>query len=203
MSREKPSLPKKPADLPEVSDVRTLRALTHPVRIALLEALTIAGPATATELAELIGETPTTCSFHLRQLAKYGYIEEAGGGKGRQRPWRPSAVGMRLSDTDDDPGATMAAAALLEMLRSRQLKRAATWKQAKSSYPKKWREAASDSQFLAYLTAPELKRLNDDIVELVLKRFGPRIADPEKRPADAMPVEMLWFSYPVELARPQ
>lgn len=75
-----------PAALPDIrkiTDVRTLRALAHPVRIALIEALIIDGPMTATEAGERIGETPTTCSFHLRQLAKYGLVEEAGGGKGR------------------------------------------------------------------------------------------------------------------------
>ena len=77
--------------LREVSDARTFRALGHPVRLALLETLVIEGPLTATEAAEQIGESPTTCSFHLRQLARYGFVEEAGGGKGRARPWRDDA----------------------------------------------------------------------------------------------------------------
>ena len=67
----------------ELTDSRTLRALTHPVRIALIEALLLGGAMTATEVGERMGESPTTCSFHLRQLAKYGFVEEAGGGKGR------------------------------------------------------------------------------------------------------------------------
>jgi DNA-binding transcriptional ArsR family regulator len=75
------------AELRDVSDAQTLRALTHPVRIALLEALSMGGGAmTATQLGEQIGESPTTCSFHLRQLAKYGFVEaaaRAGPGRGR------------------------------------------------------------------------------------------------------------------------
>src|SRR3984957_4158463 len=82
-----------PGGLRRVSDARTMRALTHPVRIALIEQLSVVGPMTATEVGELIGESPTTCSFHLRQLAKYGFVEEAGGGKGRARPWRMSSIG--------------------------------------------------------------------------------------------------------------
>jgi len=65
-------------DLREVSDARSFRALGHPVWLVLLETLVIDGPLTATEAAERIGESPTTCSFHLRQLARYGFVEEAG-----------------------------------------------------------------------------------------------------------------------------
>ncbi|HXC45240.1 MAG TPA: helix-turn-helix domain-containing protein, partial [Solirubrobacteraceae bacterium] len=77
-----------PPEVRELSDARTMRALSHPVRLALIETLGLAGPLTATQAGERIGESPTTCSFHLRQLAKYGFVEEAGGGSGRARPWR-------------------------------------------------------------------------------------------------------------------
>src|SRR5579875_2072487 len=63
-----------------ITDARTMRALAHPVRIAIIEVLGLGGPMTATEVGEEIDESPTTCSFHLRQLAKYGFVEEAGGG---------------------------------------------------------------------------------------------------------------------------
>jgi hypothetical protein len=43
-----------------------------------------------------IGETPNNCSFHLRQLARYGFVEEAGGGKGRARPWRLASLGWDI-----------------------------------------------------------------------------------------------------------
>src|SRR5580692_2720183 len=88
---EAPGLP----EVREISDARTLRALAHPVRIAIIEALSLDGPMTATEVGERIGESPTTCSFHLRQLSKYGFVEEAGGGKGRSRPWQVKSLGMR------------------------------------------------------------------------------------------------------------
>ena len=73
-----------PANLPipeprKLTDPRAMRAVAHPVRIALLEVLGTEGPLTATQAGEHIGESPTTCSFHLRQLAKYGFIEEVEG----------------------------------------------------------------------------------------------------------------------------
>src|SRR5919201_2302722 len=74
-----------------MTDPRALRALAHPLRLSLLGLLRSEGPLTATRAGELLGESAASCSFHLRQLAKYGLVEEAGGGTGRQRPWRATA----------------------------------------------------------------------------------------------------------------
>src|ERR1700735_3161206 len=119
----------------QVSDAKTMRALSHPVRIALLEVLGVEGPMTATELGERIGESPTTCSFHLRQLAKYGFVEEAGGGKGRARPWRMTSIGFSFASTHDDPESEIAANALAQLFRDRYLQRYRTWLETKGNYP--------------------------------------------------------------------
>src|SRR6202046_3683018 len=84
-------------ELRKITDARTLRGLAHPVRLALVEELALGGAMPATEIGERIGETATTCSFHLRQLAKYGFVEEAGGGAGRSRPWRLTSIGMSFA----------------------------------------------------------------------------------------------------------
>ena len=72
-------------DLPvrDIADARSMRALAHPLRLRLLEYLALRGPLTATQCAELVGESPASCSFHLRQLAKYGFVEAG-----------PASVGM-------------------------------------------------------------------------------------------------------------
>ena len=72
----------------ELTDPAVMRALSHPLRLSLLEELIHAGTLTATQAGEILGETPANCAFHLRTLARYGLVEEAGGGKGRERPWR-------------------------------------------------------------------------------------------------------------------
>ncbi|MEV4626001.1 helix-turn-helix domain-containing protein [Micromonospora sp. NPDC049523] len=72
----------------DIRDPRMLRAMAHPLRLRILDAVALFGPATATEISEQVGESPANCSWHLRQLARYGFVEEAGGGTGRQRPWR-------------------------------------------------------------------------------------------------------------------
>lgn len=184
-------------ELREVSDPRMLRALTHPVRIALIEALSLQGPMTATEAGELIGESPTTCSFHLRQLAKYGVVEEAGGGTGRARPWKMTSIGMRIGVGNSDPETELAAGALTRLLRDRQLARYRTWTETRSNYPKRWRDAAGDSEYLFYLTVEELEALNEELSALLLPRFRERLTDPASRPAGSVPVEMLVFSYPI------
>ncbi|HTW02155.1 MAG TPA: helix-turn-helix domain-containing protein [Streptosporangiaceae bacterium] len=192
--------PDDPARLPEprrLTDARTMRALAHPVRIAIIEVLKVAGPMTATELGEEIGESPTTCSFHLRQLAKYGFVEEAGGGKGRARPWRLSHIGFSYSDVHDDPETEIAAGALSQMVRERQLDRYLAWQESRRSYPKEWREAANDAELLFYLTAEELEQLNADVLTLLRSRYRERVTDPSRRPAGAIPVEVLMFSFPV------
>jgi predicted transcriptional regulator len=54
------------------TDLQAIRALTHPLRLDLMELLTAHGPATAAECGRALGVPQANCSFHLRQLAKYG-----------------------------------------------------------------------------------------------------------------------------------
>jgi DNA-binding transcriptional ArsR family regulator len=179
--------------------VRTLRALAHPVRMALIEELILGGAMTATEVGERIGESPTTCSFHLRQLAKYGFVEEAGGGRGRARPWRLTSIGMSFTP-GGDPAAEIAADAVMRLSRERVLARYQRWLATKASYPLEWRKAAGDSQFLFYLTAEELEQLNDELGDLLMRwfRYEGRLEDPAKRPPGSVPVEMMLASWPLE-----
>jgi len=187
----------------KITDARTMRALAHPVRIAIMEALGLGGPMTATEVGERIDESPTTCSFHLRQLAKYGFVEEAGGGKGRARPWRITSIGFSIPSTYDDPEADVAANVLSRVTRERQLARYLNWVDTRGSYPREWRDAADSSEYIMYLTAEELEQLTTETHDLLSRWFGQgeRITDPSLRPPGSVPVELLLFSYPMEFPR--
>jgi predicted ArsR family transcriptional regulator len=197
-----PTVPTSVSELREITDARTLRALAHPVRIALIEALTMDGPLTATEVGERIGESPTTCSFHLRQLCKYGFVEEAGGGKGRARPWQVSSFGMRIRGHEDDPESEIAADALGHLFRERQLQRYWAWRNSRASFPRQWRDAASDSEMLFYLTAEELEALNEELTNFLLSRHvSDRTSDRSLRPPGSVPVEFLVFAYPIDLPK--
>src|ERR1700761_2653964 len=71
------------------ADSGAIRALTHPLRLDLLELLAANGPATAAACGRALGVPQANCSFHLRQLAKYGYVQEADQGTDkRERRWR-------------------------------------------------------------------------------------------------------------------
>jgi DNA-binding transcriptional ArsR family regulator len=187
-------------DMRTLSDAQSLRALSHPVRLALMEAL-LAGPLTATRAGELIGESPTTCSFHLRQLARYGFVEEAGGGRGRNRPWRLTHTGWSAPAQPGNPEFTRAMQALDQVLLDRLFARIRRFVDTVGSYPPEWQLAATASTSLLHLTATEVAELTAAYRE-VTGRFRERYADrsehPDRRPEGALPVEILYGAFPVE-----
>lgn len=183
-----------------LTDARELRALSHPVRLALIEALG-AGPLTATQAGELIGESSTTCSFHLRQLARYGFVEEAGGGRGRARPWRLTRRGWSAPARPEDPDWTRASQALDRVLLDRYFQRLRRFVDDAPTYPREWYRAATGQQHLFHLTADELAEFVGAYREMVAgftARFDGRRTDADARPSGSRPVELLFFGYPVE-----
>jgi predicted transcriptional regulator len=181
----------------EVTDPRAMRALAHPARIALIELLSHAGTLTATQAGDLLGESPANCAFHLRTLAKYGFVEEAGGGRGRERPWRRvQAAGFDLPAEPDSPQATRAAAALGDFLTGTSLERARTSLADRDSWPAQWQSALGRGDYLSYMTVSEARQLETDLHEL-LSRHSDRIGRPDRRPAGAMPIEILAIAFPL------
>ena len=178
-----------------LSDARRLRALTHPVRIALIGKLVLHGPLTAAAASELIGEPPSTCSFHFRQLAKYGVVEEAGGGKGRAKPWRMTTTGFSITAAED-PESRVAEDALHRMVREQQIEGYRTWLNTRAGYPQRWRDAGDDSAYVFYLTVEELEQLTRDLTAILMPMFLARMSDPSKRPAGSVPVRLLLLSHP-------
>jgi DNA-binding transcriptional ArsR family regulator len=179
----------------ELTDPKAMRALAHPVRLALLEALAEAEPLTATEAGERIGESPANASFHLRQLAKYGFVEEAEAGKGRRRPWRLKQLGMSWSDVDPDPDRASAAQELSRIALDRYLGRAQRQLSERHALPDEWREVSGISQSRLWLTAAELKQLEEEFLELLLGRFADRRRPSPDQPDDAKAVEILTVAY--------
>src|SRR5688572_5797971 len=84
-----------------VRDLDALRALSHPQRSAILKFLMAGRPRTATECAAVVGASPSACSYHLRELERFGFVvrdDSPTGGTvdGRRRHWRAAAVGFTL-----------------------------------------------------------------------------------------------------------
>jgi len=88
----------------EISDPKAIRALAHPLRLDLLQLLGAGGSATAAQCGRVLGVSQASCSFHLRQLAKYGFVEDAGPGRDRrERQWRVahSRLSVRIGTGSD------------------------------------------------------------------------------------------------------
>jgi hypothetical protein len=178
-----------------LTDPKAMRAMAHPVRLSLLDLLKVHGTLTATRASELLGESPANCAFHLRTLAKYGFAEEAGGGKGRERPWRHVPQSIMIGGEDlEDPQAKLAADALGQALEDRWVQRAKQAMAVSDSLPEPWRGKARSSQTLAFLTPEELKRLAEEVYGVLERYRGDREA--ANRPEGSMPVELLFFGYP-------
>jgi DNA-binding transcriptional ArsR family regulator len=199
-SHGRPSPPRDPRDsFRRLQDARSLRALAHPLRIALLEALAVDGPLTATEASELVGESPTTCSFHLRQLARYGFVEEADRGPGRRRPWRLVAVANVIPREAENAEATVEAEVLGGIFRRRLVEHVERWQATKPTYPPNWQSLAETNQYLLFVTAEELDDLQRRL-HVLLGAYMPRL-DPAMRPKDTVPVEFISFSFPLRLPK--
>jgi predicted transcriptional regulator len=197
-----PDGPAQPADadpgVHKVTDARAMRALAHPMRLELLEALMHAGTLTATQASELLGESPANCAFHLRTLARYGYVVEAGGGKGRERPWRRAHDVLQITTDQEDPVAATAAEEVGQFWVDIVLERARSLLSRSNSWPAEWKHnpLLGESQHITYVTPEEASELGTAINQLY-RRYYDRVDHPERRPAGAMPIEMLALSYPL------
>jgi DNA-binding transcriptional ArsR family regulator len=185
-----------PRSVTKLTDPKALRALAHPIRLALVGLLRQHGQLTATQAGELLGESSASCSFHLRQLAKYGLVEEAGGGQRRERPWRATAMATSWPDVADDPKVEAAAGLLRGVILEHYAQELARWYEVMPDEPVEWQRAAQFGDTSLYVTAAELAELSQRVRELLDAYVG-RQASPELRPADGRLVSFLQIAYPV------
>lgn len=171
------------SDKPRITDPQRVRALAHPLRLELLDILKLEGEATATRCAELTGESVASCSFHLRMLAKYGFVEEVER-PGRQKPWRRTLTGFSASADFDSPESVQAVQEISAFMVERAAKRLRAWIARSADEPPEWVEASSISTSAFWVTSDELADLNNAIVELT-EQFKGRWDDPAARPTGA------------------
>lgn len=177
-----------------LTDPRALRAYAHPTRMALVALLRRDGPQTATQAARVIGESVASCSFHLRQMAKYGLVEAAAG-RGREKPWRATALFTETDADAGDPVAAAAAQALRLAIAEQYFGLVTRWLRAEPREPAEWREAASFGDTMLHLTAAELRDLGEAMQRL-LEPYLQRHGDPSRRPAGTRPVTVLTMAFP-------
>ncbi len=179
-----------------LTDPRALRAYAHPVRMKLMGLLRTEGPLTATRAAELLGESSGTCSFHLRQLAKYGLVEEAGGGTGREKPWRATTTSTVWDAAAGDTPEVAAAAGLLSRVLAEQyFEQLTRWLDVSPGEPTEWQQAAMLGDRILWVTAGELEELSRRVRGLVDEYFERQVR-PELRPPGARLVSWLNLAFP-------
>ena len=180
-----------------VSDVRELRALAHPLRLALLDHLMSLGEQTAAQCAGAIGSTTSNCSYHLRALGRAGFVERVESSDGRERPWRAVATGLTFGPADGQESAAVAEAALvldeLSLERQEELTRRA--RRRHDAQPKPWRSAEAFHEYGLSITATELEHLTRQIDDLV-RPFIAMTRDRAPAEAEAARLRLIAFRDP-------
>ncbi|WBB60269.1 helix-turn-helix domain-containing protein [Streptomyces sp. WMMC500] len=178
----------------DLTDARALRAYAHPTRMELVGLLRRHGSLTATRAAELTGESVAGCSYHLRMLAKYGLVEQSGGGRGREKPWRATARTTHWEAAYDDPAATEAVGDLTMAQVEAYVRKLGAAIAVRHRLPRAWQAAEHSGDWSLYLTPGELTRLTEDTARL-LSRYDDRFADPARRPEGARLVSVLRLAF--------
>jgi DNA-binding transcriptional ArsR family regulator len=163
----------------EITDLASLQAFTHPLRLRLLTMLRLDGPLTASDLARRTGESSGSTSYHLRQLERFGFVEDApNAGSGRERHWAVTADAQRVRGGDfvDDPAGWAALGELVGL----NLRR---WTDALRGFiaePERWpgwMGAVSTSHSAVRLSISQLADLTAD-VQAVIDRYEQTTVSP-------------------------
>jgi hypothetical protein len=188
-----PGMPGNPVRL---TDPKMMRALAHPARIAIWTHIAMRGPATATECAEVAGLSPSACSYHLRTLARYGFIEEdrASAADGRERPWRARLLAFTMKEGPDESAAwRLANRMLVENLRAEAEEIRTRYLDRKSEYPVDWQAAAGEMFSVAHVTPDELQELRAKVLEVMASYV--RLDEAERSPG-ALGVRIMLDMFP-------
>ena len=178
-----------------------LRAYAHPLRLRMIQFLTDRGPATATQLAAEFGESTGQTSYHLRQLAKHGLVEDdTTRGRGRERWWKSTS--FHLSTTAmvrEDPRLLGAAQLMLDAVVKARSDALRSWLAQLDHAPQQWVEVSTQDQTTIHLTPDETRRLNDEVAAVLdtwITHSEARLQD-DSVPADAERVRVYYDVFPL------
>ena len=191
--RPEPGMPGNPVTL---TDPKMMRALAHQARIAIWTYLGLHGPATATQCAEVAGLSPSACSYHLRTLARYGFVEEdrASAADGRERPWRARLLAFTMEEGPDRTAASRVAGQLLvENIRAAAEETRVRYLDRQAEYPAEWRAASGEMFSVAHVTADELNELRAKVLDVLSSYI--RLDEAERSPG-ALPVRVMVDLFP-------
>src|SRR3954447_20831701 len=171
------------ADEERTSDPERIRALAHPLRLTLLDYLDDVGEATATDCAKHTGETVANCSFHLRVLARYGFIEPAER-RGRERPWRRLHRRELFPPDESVPGSVHAVVEFAEIAVRQEADRFVDFLRSRADRAEELagqRAVVAMSRESYWATPDEADRINASVAALIEPLLA-RSSDPSARP---------------------
>lgn len=158
----------------QITDLRVLAALAHPVRVQLLNYLLGTGPHTATQCAEVTEASPSACSYHLRHMERFGLVERVSADEvtapdGRERVWRATATGFSFGGppSADRPAARSAREALGVLGIDEATRLAKRYVHQADTLDAAWQDAAEFATYGLAVTADELRDLTDAIDTLI------------------------------------
>ncbi len=181
-------------------DAPALKALAHPLRVEIMRLLELRERASVTGLAQELGETTGAISYHLRQLARHGLVEEvdddgepareaeAEGPRavGRRRRWWRLAVdeihvsGMAFMADEDT---REAAGFLMREFQSARSRKLAHWHATATTWPHAWQKASSDMDGTLTLDPAQTRALADEL-KAVIDRYREVTPGPDSRRVD-------------------
>jgi len=180
-----------------VSDPLALRALAHPLRLKLHALVGREGSITAADAARQLGVSQALASHHLRQLAKYGFVEPADAGDNRERPWRVTATSQEF-DAADSADAQESIEMLERFLLDSTATQFADWQQRRGDEDPRWAQHTGISDNLVYLTIDEMAELQrawDALITPLVRRRP--LGDTGNRPTGAVPVDVTLIVAPL------
>ena len=180
-----------------IDDPVAIRALAHPLRHELMSIIGRLGRATTADAARELGISHGLASHHLRQLAKYGFVEQVKGKDHRERPWRLVATSYNWSEATATAEGSTAVDVLEQVFAERALEAFLDWQQRRKSWPQAWQKRSGLGVSNVYLTQAELAGITAAFDAMLMRYISERpIDDVTTRPAGSVPVNFTLFTVP-------
>jgi DNA-binding transcriptional ArsR family regulator len=181
-------------DLPHLQDPRDIRALAHPARMAIIDALASGDELTATECAALTGLSPSATAYHLKLLERYDLAEPAPArSDGRERPWRATDGRARVVLDPSTPAGAAAAAAVGLAFFDRSRAVAKEFMATVHEEAKEWQDAAALANADLWLTADESRNVTAALAAVLEPYRGRSLAN---RPDGSRRVRVMSLTAP-------
>jgi DNA-binding transcriptional ArsR family regulator len=180
-----------------LDDPVAIRALAHPLRHDLMGIIGRLGRATTAQAAQELGISHGLASHHLRQLAKYGFVEQVAGKDNRERPWRLVATSYSWAGANLGPEGTAAVDVVEQVFAEQVLDGFLGWQQRRGSWPEAWLETTGVRRSTLYLTEAELAEVTAAMNAPLLRYAEERpLDDVAARPPGSVPVDFTIFVIP-------